>query len=94
MNIIALAASLAAVGAAVAQIPAFAAGGIAFGPTFGLFGEYSGAKNNPEVVAPLNRLRSLLQPVGATGGEVNFRIRDRYLEGVLQRRNNRVRRTR
>ena len=72
----------------------FAAGGIAFGPTFGLFGEYSGAKNNPEVVAPLNRLRSLLQPVGATGGEVNFRIRDRYLEGVLQRRNNRVRRTR
>ena len=94
LNIIALAASLAAVGAAVAQIPAFAAGGIAFGPTFGLFGEYSGAKNNPEVVAPLNRLRSLLQPVGATGGEVNFRIRDRYLEGVLQRRNNRVRRTR
>ena len=87
-------AAVASVLAALAAIPKFAAGGIAFGPTFGLFGEYSGAKNNPEVVAPLNRLRSLLQPVGATGGEVNFRIRDRYLEGVLQRRNNHVRRTR
>lgn len=42
------------------KVPAFAAGGIAFGPTLGLFGEYSNAATNPEVVAPLDRLRSLM----------------------------------
>lgn len=86
-------AAVASVLAALASIPKFAMGGIAYGPTLGLFGEYSGAQNNPEVVAPLNRLRAMLQPTGDFGGEVNFRIRDRYLEGILQKRNNRIRRT-
>ena len=51
---------MAAVGAAVASIPAFASGGLAYGPTLGLFGEYAGAANNPEVAAPLDKLRSLV----------------------------------
>jgi len=38
----------------------FANGGIISGPTLGLMGEYAGASNNPEVVAPLNKLRDLL----------------------------------
>lgn len=42
-------------------ITAFANGGIVSGPTNALIGEYSGARNNPEVVAPLNKLRSLLR---------------------------------
>jgi len=37
-----------------------AKGGIAFGPTNALIGEYSGAKNNPEVVAPLDKLKGML----------------------------------
>ncbi len=41
-------------------IPAFADGGIISGPTVGLMGEYSGAKNNPEVVAPLNKLKGMM----------------------------------
>lgn len=42
----------------------FANGGIVSGPTIGLIGEYAGASNNPEVVAPLDKLRSMMQPVG------------------------------
>ena len=60
-------AAVASVLAALASIPKFAAGGLAYGPTLGLFGEYSGAQNNPEVVAPLNRLRNMLQPAGGIG---------------------------
>ena len=41
-------------------IPSFAQGGIVSGPTVGLMGEYSGAKSNPEVIAPLDRLKSLM----------------------------------
>lgn len=41
-------------------IRAFAQGGIISGPTVGLMGEYSGARSNPEVVAPLNKLKGML----------------------------------
>lgn len=82
--------------AALAAIPKFAAGGIAYGPTLGLFGEYAGAASNPEVVAPLDRLRALLDIDGAAGdnGRVEFRIKGRALEGVLSREQNRRRRLR
>jgi len=39
---------------------AFADGGIISGPTMGLMGEYPGAKSNPEVVAPLDKLKGLI----------------------------------
>jgi hypothetical protein len=42
------------------DIPAFAAGGIVSGPTLGLMGEYSGAATNPEVIAPLDKLQSMM----------------------------------
>ena len=88
LNIIALTASLAAVGAALASVPKFANGGIAYGPTLGLFGEYAGAKSNPEVVAPLDRLRSLMGlngPTSGGGGEVKFRIEGRTLVGLMEK---------
>jgi hypothetical protein len=44
---------------------AFANGGIISGPTLGLMGEYPGASSNPEVVAPLDKLKSL---IGNSGG--------------------------
>ena len=87
-NLISLAASMAAVGAAVASIPKFADGGIAFGPTFGLFGEYAGARTNPEVVAPLSRLKAMIAPATTaptTSGNVTFRIEGRTLVGILER---------
>lgn len=69
-------------------LPKFADGGIAYGPTLGLFGEYSGAQNNPEVVAPLNKLRSLIEPAGGVGGDVEFRIEGRTLVGLLNKMQN------
>lgn len=41
-------------------VTAFADGGIVSGPTLGLMGEYPGASSNPEVIAPLDKLQSML----------------------------------
>ena len=41
-------------------IGSFANGGIISGPTLGLMGEYAGANSNPEVVAPLSKLKSMI----------------------------------
>ena len=49
----------------------FANGGIISGPTMGLMGEYPGASHNPEVVAPLDKLKSL---IGGGGGTLEARI--------------------
>lgn len=69
---------------AAAAIPKFAKGAVLYGPTLGIMGEYSNAANNPEVVAPLNKLKDLIQPTGGMGGTVEFRIRRRELVGVLK----------
>ncbi|MBD9090919.1 MAG: phage tail tape measure protein, partial [Bacteroides oleiciplenus] len=88
-------AAVASVLAALANLPKFANGGIAYGPTLGLFGEYAGASNNPEVVAPLDRLKRLIQPAGGTGwGKVDFVIEGRTLRGVLNKVDNFNNRTR
>lgn len=79
----------------IAAIPKFADGGIAYGPTLGLFGEYAGASNNPEVVAPLDKLRSLINPAGGVmAGRVEFVIDGRRLVGVLNNVNRYNERTR
>ena len=88
-NIAAIATVVATIASVFANLPKFASGGIAYGPTLGLFGEYAGASNNPEVVAPLNRLKSLLGTTDAgMGGKVRFEIEARKLVGVLERENN------
>ena len=77
------------VAAALSAIPKFADGGLVYGPTLGLMGEYGGASSNPEVIAPLDRLRSL---IGADGGgkpaEVKFRIEGRELVRIMNKQNN------
>ena len=55
-----VAGGIAMVSGLFAALPAFAEGGIVSGPTMGLIGEYPGAKTNPEVIAPLDKLRSML----------------------------------
>jgi TP901 family phage tail tape measure protein len=64
---------------------AFADGGIVSGPTLGLVGEYQGARNNPEVISPLDKLQSMIQTDGGMGGEVRFRIEGTTLVGVLEK---------
>ena len=65
----------------------FAKGGVVSGPTMALIGEYAGATNNPEVVAPLDKLRTMIQPANEINGKVRFKIVGRNLEGVLEKEN-------
>ena len=75
---------------------AFADGGIVSGPTLAMVGEYSGAANNPEVIAPLNKLKSLIDVDGDKNsfGDVTFRIEGTTLVGILNKMDNRNKRTR
>jgi hypothetical protein len=75
-----------------ASVRAFASGGIVSGPTFAMVGEYAGAGNNPEVVAPLDRLKSILG--GGVGGpmELSTRMYNRDFLLVLKRAQNNSRR--
>ena len=66
----------------------FANGGVISGPTMGLMGEYPGARSNPEVVAPLDKLKGLM---GASGGTLEARISGNdllILMNKAQRNNN------
>ena len=68
-------------------IAAFANGGIVSGPTLGLMGEYAGARSNPEVIAPLDRLKNMIGDRQAqqvnVGGE--FKLQGQDLVVALQR---------
>lgn len=44
-------------------------------------GEYAGASNNPEVIAPLDKLKSLL---GTGGGRVDVTVRGSLYGGDLR----------
>ena len=50
----------------------------------GLMGEYPGAANNPEVVAPLDKLKSM---IGGGDGNGQFILRGQDLVLALQRSN-------
>jgi hypothetical protein len=55
---------------------AFAAGGIVSGPVNALVGEYPGAKSNPEVIAPLNKLKNI---IGEQGGGNNMNVSGEFV---------------
>jgi hypothetical protein len=84
---------LVAVGAAMNsllsdQATGFANGGLVTGATMGLVGEGRGTTmSNPEVIAPLDKLKQFIDPNGGGGGEVTFRIEGNSLVGILNREN-------
>lgn len=65
--------------------PKMAEGGLVYGETLATVGEYSGAGSNPEVIAPLSKLKSIIGDAGM-GGEVRFRIDGDELVGILNKR--------
>jgi hypothetical protein len=91
--LLAVAAGVAAVAAAafvrskINKGVAFADGGIVSGPTLGLVGEYPGASTNPEVIAPLDKLKNIIGGgMGQDGGYIaETRVSGRDLALVLSR---------
>ena len=83
---IGLAGALKAAASQLQNVQTFAKGGIVSAPTLGLMGEYAGAKSNPEVIAPLDRLKGMIgqreSSVNVTGG---FRLEGQDLVVALQR---------
>ena len=74
------------------SVPALAAGGLAYGPTYAMVGDNPNARTDPEVIAPLSRLQSMLPTAGAAqqiqitlGGQLTAKGRD--LVYVLGREN-------
>lgn len=67
----------------------FAKGGIVSAPTLGLMGEYPGAKSNPEVIAPLDKLKTMIGNRGAQQVQVggSFEIKGQDLVVALERAN-------
>lgn len=86
-------AAVAAIIAAMASLPKFAKGGIVSGPTLAMVGEYAGASGNPEVIAPLDKLRGMLaQPASMDFSKVRFEIKGRTLVGILNKENEIIKR--
>lgn len=74
--------------AALANATDFADGGIVYGETFARVGEYAGANTNPEVIAPLNKLKDILGDRSG-GGELRlageFKIRGKDLVYIIDK---------
>lgn len=49
------------------QVPKLAKGGLAFGPTMAVVGDNRGASYDPEVIAPLSKLKGMLGDTGFNG---------------------------
>ena len=65
------------------SVPALASGGLAYGPTYAMVGDNPNARTDPEVIAPLSRLQSMLPTAGAAqqiqitlGGQLTAKGRD------------------
>jgi len=61
-------------------------GGLVYGPTPVMVGEYPGAQSNPEVISPLKDLQKYM----GMGGNVTFEIHGDKLRGVLHRHDKRI----
>lgn len=86
INIAAAATVVSTVASLFSGLPKLANGGIAYGNSLVNVGEYAGASGNPEVIAPLSKLREYIQPRESNntlGGEVVFTISGTSLKGVL-----------
>lgn len=73
------------------NVPKLAQGGLAYGPTYAMVGDNPGARVDPEVIAPLSKLRSMMtgggtQNIAITlGGQLTAKGRD--LVYVLSKEN-------
>ena len=70
-----------------------ASGGLAYGPTLAVVGDNHGAASDPEVIAPLSKLRNYIggQQMELVGG-VSFELRGDVARAIIDRENVRLKR--
>ena len=70
----------------ISKIPKLANGGIAYGNSLVNVGEYANARSNPEVIAPLNKLKSLLPQTQSSEDEIELmREQNELLRALLNK---------
>ena len=81
--------AIAAIIAAATNIPKLENGGVVYGNSIVNVGEYAGASSNPEIIAPLSKLKEYISPKesNAIAGNVTFKIRGQELVGILSNYN-------
>lgn len=67
------------------RVPALASGGIAYGETMAVVGEYADARTNPEVIAPLDRLQDFMGGTSNTVQEELLREQNDLLRAILDK---------
>ena len=67
------------------NVQTMASGGIAYGITNAIIGEYAGASSNPEVVAPLSKLQGILESSGTVSKDTMTRDQANTMIQLLQR---------
>lgn len=90
-GLVAIAAGATITGLAKKGIPKLATGGIAYAPTLAVVGDNAGAANDPEVIAPLSKLRNYMggQKLELVG-DIKWELRGDALRAVLNRDNVRL----
>lgn len=72
----------------ISKIPKLANGGIAYGNSLVNVGEYANARSNPEVIAPLSKLKSLLPQTASREDELELmREQNELLRALLNKDN-------
>lgn len=93
INLAAAATVVGTVASLFSSLPKLANGGIAYGNSIVNVGEYAGASGNPEVIAPLSKLREYIQPQernAPLNGDVKFIIKGSDLVGTFNNHNKRM----
>ena len=74
-----------------AKLPKLANGGLAYAPTLAMVGDNPGAASDPEVIAPLSKLRSYMGTQRLQlAGDVSFELHGDVLRALLNRENARI----
>ena len=69
----------------VPQIPKLASGGIAYGETMAMVGEYANARSNPEVIAPLDKLQGMINNMSDEETNLLLREQNDLLRALLEK---------
>lgn len=67
------------------RYPLLASGGIAYGETAAIVGEYANARSNPEVIAPLDKLETIIGGSTTTTQEELLREQNDLLRAILDK---------